>query len=149
MEDAQTRDFRPVHQLELRLCDRHKSALGADDEPRHVEAHSAHELIQIVAGDPPLDLGVAGDDLVPVGLPYLEQPAVDVPLETVRPHHRLDLRAVERSEPRGAAVGQHHVQLVDVIDSLAPHDRVSAAGVVAQCAADVPPVGSGRVGREQ
>ena len=46
------------------------------------------------------------------------------------------------------SIGQRHVQIEHVVDGLAVDDRVRAAGVVADGAADVGPVGGARIGCE-
>ena len=122
-------------------------ALGADDDLGHVHGVS-QDLVQVVAADAPLDLGVAAVDLV--GLLLCDAPglAVDVALEGLQGELGLELLRRQLLEGGYGAVGQHDLELQHVVERLAVHDGAGAAGVVADGPADVAPVGGRRVRRE-
>ena len=149
MQHTQSGHLGLGNKVELGLCNGHQRALGTHDKARHVEAHPAHELVQVVAGHTPLYLRVASYDLVAVSLSYTEQTAIYVSLQSLSAHPGLKLSAIQPPEPRGCTVGQHHIEFAHVVHGLAPHYRVRSAGVVAKRAAHISAVRRGRVRREQ
>ena len=74
---------------------------------------------------------------------------VDLPLAAARADDRVELGVARLADGHSRAVVQHHVELVDVVDGLAAHQRVDAARVVADHAAERAAAVRGRIGRER
>ena len=139
---------RAGHEPNRRLQDRDARALGADERTGNVEAVLRQQRRQGEAGDQPRQLREALADQLLVPIPEGAEGAVDV-----APRARL------RAEPcqlvvRGPADRQtqpvvgEHVERLDVVARAAGHDRVGAAGVVAEHPAQGAAVVRGRVGPE-
>ena len=149
MDDGQRCHLGPRDNPQLRLGYREQRTLRTHDEARHVEVAAANELVEVVSGHAPLYLGVAGENFVAVFVADGKELAVDIGLEAVAPQLSLQLVARQRLEMGGVPVGEDHVHLLDVVDCLSPEDGVRAAGVVAECAADVAAVAGARVRRKE
>ena len=100
-------------QLGLRNC--HQRPFGAHDEPGHVEAVSADQLIQVIAPDPTHYPGVARKHLLTVGLADGGEAAIDLGLEAVAAHPRFQLLSVEGAQAGPAAIGKDRLEVKDVV----------------------------------
>ena len=149
MNHAQAASCRPGDDPQLGLGDRHQRSLGADDEPGHVEAAAADELVEVVSRHSALNLGIAVQYLGAVLFADRHQLSIDLALKSGAAHLLLKLSAVQSPEPGRVSVGEHHVQLSNVVDGLAPEYRVRAARVIPHGAADVAAVACAGVGREK
>ena len=124
------------------------AALGAGQRPGQVEAVLRQQLVQVVAGHPPGQLGGPGADQPGVAVGQGRQLAVDpafLPGPLTAGGHLVRGGGAGR-EP-GAVVG-HDVQLTYVVHGLAPGHRVRAAGVVADHPAERAAIMRGRIGPE-
>jgi hypothetical protein len=83
-----------------------QGALGADHHLGQVEFAVAHERIQIVAADTPLDRRVALLDRLPVGFDN----ALDLTIDLIFPRSAVELRLhlgfIQRFEHRDTGIGE-------------------------------------------
>ena len=131
-EDGQRPHRRRLDEPDRRLQHRGARALGADERAGDVEPVLRQQLVEVVARDPPGELGErrAHGRADPIG--------------------QLPQRRRPRTRPDGEPfppVGED-VERVHVVDGLAPRHRVRPARVVADHAAERAAVVRGRVGAE-
>jgi hypothetical protein len=138
---------RQLDQPDRRPGDRCQRALGAGDELGEVE-RAGERVEPVAAGLAPV-LRVVLGDRARVPAQDVRQLAVDPALERVRLRAAGALGLAHRPERGTRAVGEHDLELLDVVDRRAVDDRVAARGVVADHAADRGPVGRRRVGAER
>jgi hypothetical protein len=135
-------------QPESRLQDDHAGALRANQGAGHVKAVLGEQLVQVVARHPPGDPRVALPDETGVAVSEGRHPGVDLPPPPAPRHDVLQLAVAGASHPQAQAVVGEHLELLHVVGGPPRHERVEAAGVVA----DHPPEGAtvmrGRVGTE-
>ena len=158
-EDDERPGRRRLDQADLGLQDRGARALGAHESLRQVEAGRRQELVQVVAGDSPGEGGVRRAGLGRVAVQLLDPRTVLVtqgaqcPVEPtdppgfLAPSGELLVGGGAHGEP--GSVGEDHVEGGHVVDGLAPRDRVGAARVVADHAAEGAAVVGGRVRSER
>ena len=152
VQDGQRRHGGPLYQVDLGLSDDAQGSLGTDHHAGQVHRAAAvgvvqDELVQVVAADAALNLGVGAVDLVLLLAGDAEDAPVDVTLEAGGADSGFQVGRTEFAEVGGGAVGEYDVQLLDVVQGLAVDDGVGAAGVVADAAADAGAVGRGGIGR--
>ena len=127
-----------------RLEHRHAGALGADQRAGDVEAMLGEQRVQVVARNPAWDVRKAFAD--PVGVPVAEvaEAGVDgAPAAPLR-HDAVQVGVRRRADGHARAVVRQDVERHDVRVGLPGHDRVHAAGVVPDHAAQrAPPVRRG------
>src|SRR5438874_11880007 len=87
-----------------RLEDESAGALGAGQRGGYVEAALREQVVEVVAGDTPRDVGVPPPDLVRVAVAQLGQPPVD-----------LRVAGGALADVEAAPVVQQDVELVDVV----------------------------------
>jgi hypothetical protein len=143
------------HQVEGRFDDGAEGPLGPDDQFREVQHAVAvvvlvDHLLEVVAGDAAVEVGVAVGNLLGV---VLDEPAdgpVDVGLAVVASDDGVPLGGVEDdlAGVQQRPVREHEFQFVDVGVRDAVPDGVCARGVVPDAATDGRPVGRRGVGRE-
>ena len=122
--DGELPRLRELDQADGRLGDGDERALGAGDELGEVEL--AREAVEPVAARLAPVVRVVLGDRAGVLLEDLRQAAVDGALERVGLGAAGALGLVDRAERRLRAVGQHHLELADVVDRRAVDDRVAA-----------------------
>ncbi len=83
-----------------------------------------------------------------VAVPQLAQPAVDLAAPAAGADDAVDLRLRRRAHPQPQAVVGEDLQLLDVVGGPAGGQRMHAAGVVADHAADRAPAVGGGIGAE-
>ena len=130
-----------LHEAHLGLEDGDQGALGAHDDPRHVQRPVLDELVEVVAADAPPVLGVAGANLAGVLVAQPGHLAVDLAFEARGPHLGAEALGGHLAEDDPAAVAQERGQLDHVLHREPVGDRVGAAGVVAEHPADGGAVG--------
>ncbi len=111
-------------------------ALRADERPRDVEPVLGEELIEVVAGDAAGDVGIFGADPVGDAVSELFELIVDLALAAPGGDDPFELLVGGRADGHAGAVVQDHVELEHVVACLAGHQRVRAARVVAEHAAE-------------
>ncbi len=128
------------HQAHLRLHHREEGPLRAHDQAGHVERAVLHQLVQVVAADPPPVPRIPRADLCVVPGADAVDLLVDAAFQTGRAHLGRKLGGGHRPEDGAAAVGQDRLDLDDVLHREPVGDRVRAARVVADHAAEGGPV---------
>ena len=78
-----------------------------------------------------------------------EQIAIYLAFHILAAHPRFQLCAIYRSEVRRVAVGKHDIHRLHIVNRLAIHNRVRAAGIVAERAANIAAAAGARVRREE
>ena len=107
-------------------------ALRADQRPGDVEAALGQQLVQVVARHPARDVGIRRADAVRVTVAQVAQAGVDLAAPAALGDDPLELLVARLADPHAQAVVGHDVELDHVVDGLSAHDRVGAAGVVAE-----------------
>ena len=85
VHDAYRRGFGARHDAHFGFGDDSQGTLGADHHLGQIEFAVAHEGIQVIAADAPLDRGVALLDLLPVGLNDALDLTIDLVFQRCRP----------------------------------------------------------------
>ena len=140
---------RARRQAQRRFEHRHARALAADERARHVEAVFGQELVEVVPGHAARDARKLLADERREPVPDALEAGVDLPLAPAGADDRVELRVARLAHGHPGAVVQHHVELVDVVDGLAAHQRVNAARVVADHPAERAAAVRRRIGRER
>ena len=131
---------RPGHQVDLGLGNHAESALRTDHHLGQVEGGIGKKFVQVIPADPAHDFGVPGLDFSRVVLGNTTQPPVDVGFQVRATELGFQLAGFQPFEMDPRSIGKDHLQFLDVVQGLSVDDRVSAAGVVAETAADTGPV---------
>jgi hypothetical protein len=135
-EDDQGLVRRDGEQLDLRLQHGDQRRLAADQGAGEVEPLLRQERVQVVARDPPRDVGVAGTDQREVLLGQVPQCVVDLGAAATLGEDPVVLLLARGPDPHpGAVVGQH-LHAEDGVDHLPVRLGGRAAGVVADHPAD-------------
>src|SRR5690606_7966697 len=113
-----------------------QGALGADEGAGQVERAAGQQLVEVVAGDPARDVGVAAADLAGVLGGDLAQPPDDLGRAASPGDDPLVLLVVGGADPHAGAVVGEDLQADHVVGGLAVQLRGGAAGVVADHAAE-------------
>ena len=130
------------------LDDSDARALAAHQRPGDVEAVLGQQLVEPEARDPAGDVGEARADQVGRAIAQVEQTAVDLAAAATRADDGLQVLVGGGTDAQAQAVVGDDIEFVDVVDRLAAHDRVHAAGVVADHAAQRAAVVGDGVGAE-
>ena len=126
-----------------------QGAFGADDDAGEIHGlRGIDEGVEVVAADASQELGEATVDLARVRLGQRGNRPVRVTLDAACVAGDGQIGRAQRTEMRHTGIGQHHVQIADVIDGLAVDDRAGAARVVRDHPADGGAAGRRHVGRE-
>ena len=165
LDGREREDHQPLRRRErdhahLGPPDDGQGPLRADDQLRQVEPpglvapavgpdrQAGDELVEVVAADPPEDPREPRPDGLPVLRDDVADRAMDRPHAILAGAGRIELPIGQGAEGRGGAVGQHDVDLADVIDRLAVPERPGARRVVADHPAERRPVARRDVGPE-
>ena len=122
---------RPLHEARHRVQRDGASALGADQRTRHVEAVLGQQLIEVVARYAASELGKPRADHVRVAVAKPLECRVDFAAPAAFGDDPFELRAGSGPDPHARAVVGEYLQRFHVLDGLAGHHRVRAAGIVA------------------
>ncbi len=118
-------------------------AFGADQRAGDVEAVFWQQLVEVVAGDAALDFGETRPDQVGILVAQVAQPPVDFTAAATAADDAHQIVFGRRADGQAQAVVGQDVQRFDIVDGLARHHRMRAAGIVADHAAQ----GAAAVGR--
>ncbi len=136
--EAQHQDhprLRTGHQPRLGFQRDDAGAFAADQRARDVEAVFRQQLIEVVAGDAALDFRETRANQVGVLVAQVAQPAVDLAAAAAGADDAHQFVFGGRADGQTQAVIGQDVQRLDVVDGLARHHRMRAAGIVADHAA--------------
>ena len=109
----------------------HAGPLRADQSPRDVEAVLGQQLVEVVARHAPGDVGELVANEVGHPVAQVAQPPVDLAAATALGHDPGELLVAGRADRHAGAVVERDLERLDVVAGLARHQRVGAAGVVA------------------
>ena len=132
-EDEGTARGRRVDEAALRFEHDRARAFAADKRSRDVESILRKQLVEVVAGDAPRDFREAGAHEVRVCVADLSEPRVDLGFAA---GGAPDVVVSRLADAHARAVVQKHVEPFDVVDGLPRHQRMHAAGVVADHSAE-------------
>ncbi len=93
------------------------------------------QLVQIEPRHPSGDLRKPAPHLLGMSIAELFEPRIDLPDPAPRRDPRLELRLARRAHAHPRPVIQQHVQRHDIVDRLPAHQRMHAAGVIPDHAA--------------
>ena len=135
-------------ELEGGAEDNGAGAFAADQGSCEVEVVFGEEFVEVVAGDSARDAWEAGADLVGVGVAELFERGVDLADAASGGDVGGEFGLGGGAYGEAGAVVKEEVEGEDVVDGFAAHERVDAAGVVADHAADGAAGVRGGVGSE-
>ena len=138
------------NQAQLGFEDDGAGAFRPDERPGDVETVLGQQLVEVVARDPARDLRKPVADLTA----RIDRESIAAPRRSRRggrPAAMMDVELCLRRRADGqlGAVVEQNPQLVDVVDGLAGEQRVRAAGVVADHAAERAAAVRRRIGTER
>ena len=128
--------LRAVNQRHLGFEDDGARAFAADQGARDVKSVLGQQLVEVVAGDTARDPGKLRANAIRMPVAKRPQPRVDLAAAAALPHDGVELRVARRAHRQFGAVVEEDPQLLDVVDGLPGQQRVRAAGVVADHAAE-------------
>ncbi|HEY1276253.1 MAG TPA: hypothetical protein VGF25_15175 [Thermoleophilaceae bacterium] len=137
---------RAVHEPERRLEHGHQRALAAHERAADVEALLREQPVEPVARHSPRDVREPLADERRVVVAQVAHPGVDLAAPAALADDRVQLLRARRPHAQAQAVVGQHLHLHQVVGGAAGHDRVGAAGVVADHAAEGRVLVRGRVG---
>src|SRR5690625_27384 len=120
-----------VDQADGRLEDRDAGPLGPGEGAGDVKAIFGEELVEVVAGDAARDIGEALADQVGVAVADRPEPRIDLAAAAPLGDDRLELGLGGGADTHTEPVVGEDLELLDIVRGPAGHDRVDAAGVVA------------------
>jgi hypothetical protein len=123
-------------------------ALAAHQCTRDVETVLGKQLVEVVSRHAARNARELLADERRVLIADRLEARVDLPFASAAANDRLELGVACRADGHSRAVVQHHVERVNVVDGFAAHERMDAARVVANHAAERAAAMRGRVGRE-
>ena len=130
------------------LENRDASAFRADQRAGHVKTAFGQQVVEVVSGNAPWNVRELAADLVAVAVREGLEAGVDFGAASTLVNEAVKVVSAGRTNVHAlAAVGEDFERL-DVVVRLARHDRVHAAGVVADHASECAAVVSGGIGRE-
>ena len=148
-DDRQHPLARARYQLEGGVEDGDAGALGADQRAGDVEAVLGQERIEVgVAGDAPRDPGETRADEVAVTPAEFVERAVDLAAAAAGGDDLVQVVVAGRADGHALAVIGEDVEFQDVVGGAPGHDRMDAAGIVADHPAERVVVVGGRVRAE-
>jgi hypothetical protein len=101
-----------------------------------VEAVLGQQLVEVQARHPPRDPRVALADEVAIAVAQVAQGAVDLRAPVVAGADRVELFLGRRADAQARSVGQRDLHGGQVVGGAPGHDRMGAAGVVGDHAAE-------------
>ena len=110
-------------------------AFRSHQRARHMETVFRKEVIQVVAGYPTRNIGIASLDKFAVCVAQLLQSGINFAATTALGDDVLQFRITGLAHLHAQAVVGKDLQFLDVVIGLARHHRVNAAGVVSDHAA--------------
>ncbi len=138
--------LRALDEVEGGSEDDDAGAFAADEGSGYVEVVFGEELVEVEAGDAAGDVGEFLADEVAVGVAKDLERGVDASDASAGLDVLGDLAVRGWADGEAGAVVEEDVEGVDVVDGLAAHEGVDAAGVVADHAADGAAAVGGGVG---
>ena len=145
-EDHQHAHGGPGREGESDLAHHGERRLRPHDGAREVRTTFAQELVEVVARDATIEVGVSRREQRRVLATQALDLAHDPAAVGVGARGRRDLLVAREAQVEDLAPVGHHAQSLDVVDGLAVVQRVGAAGIVADHAAEGAPGVRGGVG---
>ena len=128
--------LRALYQPHRRLQHGDARGLGANQCPGHMEAVLWQQLVKVVAGDATRDVRKMLAHQGCGGIANTLQTAINRTRSAAFRDGRFQCVLAHRTQRHARAVVQQHIERFDIVDGLSAHQRVHAAGVVADHAAD-------------
>src|SRR3984885_3336999 len=139
---------RALHESAGGFENRRAGAFGADQRTRDVESIFGEQVIEVVTGDAARNVRILAADLVSVAVGELLQAGVDLGAAPAFVHDTAKIFFAGCAHVQALAVVGQDFERLDVVVRFARHDRVHAAGVVADHASEGAAAMGGGVGRE-
>ena len=141
--------LRAPDQRHLRVEDDGAGALAADQCARDVKPAFGQQIVQVVTGDSPGNARELRANGVGVPIPNRAKGRVELCATAALPGDSVEVGVARRAHGQLGAVVEQNTQLFDVVDGLAGEQRVRAARVVADHAAQRAAAVRGGVGTER
>src|SRR5215467_14939364 len=127
--------LRASNQCDLCVQNDGTSAFAANQRARDMEAALRQEILEVVAGDTPRNLGKPRADARRMRRAQGPKPGINLGPPAALSHDRFEFRAARCTNGQLGAVVQQYSQFFDVVDGLPREQRMGTAGVVADHAA--------------
>src|ERR1039458_6187786 len=127
---------------------RDASSLGADERARHVKAAFREQVVEVVSGNAARNVGKLAADLLAVAVGEGLEAGVDFGAASTFANEAVEVVRAGRADVHALATVGEDLKRLDVVVRLAGHDRVHAAGVVADHAPERAAVVGSGIGRE-
>jgi hypothetical protein len=124
-------------------------ALGAHKRPRHVEPVLGQQLLEVVAGHPSGTIGESRADQIRVAIANCPQRRVQISTAAALTDDRVEFGVAGGPHGQLGSVVQQHAKALDVVDCLSSEQRMRAARVVANHAAEAAATVGRRIGTER
>ena len=145
----QAPERRTGHQAKLGFQYGRARALGSHQRAGDMKSVFGKQLVEVVAGDAPRNARVLLPDERRISIANLLQARINLPLPSTGRDDALQIGVRGFPHRHFGAVVQHDTERVDVVDGFPAHQRVHAAGVVADHAAERAPAVRRRIGSER
>src|ERR1035437_6578152 len=123
-------------------------SFGADESTRDIEAILWKELIQVVAGDSPWDIGEPLPDEVGESVAQASQACVDLSAASSFGDNGGEFFLCRAANAHAGSVVEENIECFHIVDRLASHQGMYATGVVANHSAKRAAAVRGGVGYE-
>ena len=147
-DDEQHPRRRTLDEAASRFENRDASAFGADESARHVKAAFGEQVVEVVSGNAARNVGKLAADLLAVAVGEGLEAGVDFGAAAAFANEAVEVVCAGRADVHALAAVGEDLKRLDVVVRLARHDRVHAAGIVADHAPERAAVVSSGIGRE-
>src|ERR1700674_3764355 len=127
---------------------RNASSFGADQRARHVKAIFGEQVVEVVSGNAARNVGKVAADLLAETVCNGLEPGVDFGAAAPFANEAVEVVRAGRADVHSLAAVSEDLKRLDVVIRLARHDRVHAAGVVADHASERATVVGGGIRRK-
>ena len=128
--------------------DRDASTLGPDQRAGHMEAVFGEQVVEVVSGNAARNIGKLAANLLAIAVGEGFEAGVDLGAAATFAQEAVEVFVAGGADMQALAVIGENLKRLDVVVGLAGHDRVHAAGVVADHASKGAAVMGRGIGRE-
>ena len=131
-----------------RFEDGHAGALGTNERARNMEAAFREQMVEVVSGNAARDIGELAANVVAIAIGELLETGVDLGAAATFALDAGEIFLAGSADVQALAIVGKDFERLDVVVGFTGHDRVHAAGIVADHTAESATVVSGGIGRE-
>src|SRR5208337_1305990 len=124
------------------------SAFGSDEGASHVETVFREQVVKVVSGNATRNIGKLAPHLLAIAIRERPESGVDLGAPSAFPNEEFEVIGVGSAHVHALAAIGENLERIDIVVRFAGHDRVHAAGIVADHASECAAVVRGRIGSE-